>query len=254
MRRQSIGPSSPIKADCPLGRRNVHRVDKGTCQRCRTAKSMFVIRSVTYCSYASPFHPPLFQAKPRLLRPCFESTVQARFTRQLLPPLQTNPAKLKPSQRSLYRPPRQRRDLLIALSSGAGSMAMLDLLCSGGYVGKGDGAVADKTKGEKEVVWDKGVVVYVEFCGVVPGKDRMEMMRGLAEERGLGFAGLRAEDVFVPGLTGRLGGHGEPEHGSEGISVDLRRPSRCFTFMTEEPNAHQTYHFCLPRHHPERLP
>jgi len=62
MPRQSIGPSSPIKADCPIGRRNVHRVDKGTCQRCRTAKSMFVIRSVTYCSYACPFHPPLFQA------------------------------------------------------------------------------------------------------------------------------------------------------------------------------------------------
>ena len=78
-------------------------------------------------------------------------------------------------------------------------MAMLDMLSRGGYVGKGDDAVADKRKGEKDAVWGSGVVVYVEFCGIIDGETRMEVMRALAEKRGLKFVGLWAEDVFDPG-------------------------------------------------------
>ena len=33
----------------PPGRREVRRVDKGICQRCQVAKSIFIIRSATYC-------------------------------------------------------------------------------------------------------------------------------------------------------------------------------------------------------------
>jgi cytoplasmic tRNA 2-thiolation protein 2 len=94
-------------------------------------------------------------------------------------------------------------------------MAMLDMLQQHGYVGKGDGKTADLTKGEREVLWDKGTVVYVEFAGLTGMEDRMEAMKTLAEEKGLGFVGLRAEEAFDSTLGQKLG---RP-------SVDLSNPS-----------------------------
>ncbi len=108
-------------------------------------------------------------------------------------------------------------------------MAMLDLLTRGGYVGIGDGKVADKTRGEKAVSWDSGLLVYVEFCGVVGGVDRTERMRGLAEERGLGFIGFRAEDVFDPGSRKRLGRDDGSEIETANKAVDLKHPGDIFS-------------------------
>jgi cytoplasmic tRNA 2-thiolation protein 2 len=101
-------------------------------------------------------------------------------------------------------------------------MAMLDMLLHHGYIGKGDGKTADLTKGEREVLWDKGTVVYVEFAGVTGMEDRMEVMRTLAEEKGLGFVGLRAEEAFDSTLGERLG---TPASSPGGIAVDLSNPS-----------------------------
>ncbi|RSH92739.1 hypothetical protein EHS25_008185 [Saitozyma podzolica] len=101
-------------------------------------------------------------------------------------------------------------------------MAMLDMLLQHGYVGKGDGKTADLTKGEREVLWDRGTVVYVEFAGVTGMEDRMGAMKTLAEEKGLRFVGLRAEEAFDSTLGQKLG---RPSASPGGIAVDLSNPS-----------------------------
>lgn len=84
---------------------------------------------------------------------------------------------------------------------------MMDMLLRGGFVGTGEDKLADITKGEKDVVWQKGYVVYVEFAGVVDGaKDQTEWVKETVQAKGLEFVGLRAEDVFDEGLSERLGG------------------------------------------------
>jgi hypothetical protein len=87
-------------------------------------------------------------------------------------------------------------------------MALLDIMTnpSYAYVGRKDAADREKIRGAKPPVWATGTVVYVEFCGVIDGMDdRTGDMKLLAEERGLNFLGLRAEDVFDPRLVQRLG-------------------------------------------------
>jgi hypothetical protein len=106
------------------------------------------------------------------------------------------------------RPSKASGNALIAVSGGAGSMALFDLLTDDNwnYVGKKDAGLVEKKRGAKEPIWERGTVVYVEFCGVVEGaKDRTEEMKALADERGMDFIGLLAEDVFDPELGGKLG-------------------------------------------------
>lgn len=113
---------------------------------------------------------------------------------------------------SKQRPPKARGNALIALSGGAGSIALLDIMTDPkyAYVGRRDAIEHEAVRGSKRPVWENGTAVYVEFCGVVDGmEDRTEDMRRLADERGLGFLGLRAEDVFDPSLEYRLGCAGE---------------------------------------------
>ncbi|WVQ85594.1 hypothetical protein IAT38_007760 [Cryptococcus sp. DSM 104549] len=199
-------------------RRQVRRVDKSICQKCQLQKSMYIIRNVTFC------------------KTCFEAALFARFSKTLHPTLKlpsTTSAPTRASASHAYRPPLQPGSALIALSSGCGSTALLDLLLTRGYIGRGDGAVADKTKGEKDCVWGKGWAVYVEFGGVVEGLEEREgEVRELVEGygKGLGWVGLRAEDVFDKGLRGRLrrmagvdGGGSEGEE-TAAISVDLKDP------------------------------
>ncbi|WWD18150.1 hypothetical protein CI109_102599 [Kwoniella shandongensis] len=197
-------------------RKQVRRVDKNTCQRCKISKSMYIVRNVTFC------------------KPCFETAVFGRFVKLLHPPLQTPQSGSSSSRNAVshaIRPPRQAGDVLIALSSGAGSTAMLDLLLSRSYVGRGDGAVTDKTKGEKEPIWGKGWVVYVEFAGVLDGvEDRLEDVKGWVErlDKGLGWIGVRAEDVFDGELKNRLrdiAGLASQDSGQEvedTIAIDLK--------------------------------
>lgn len=99
-------------------------------------------------------------------------------------------------------------------------MSMLDMLSANQMVGKGDGHRPDKTKGEKQLIWDRGSMVYVEFAGVTGMKDRIEEMAQLAKDRGLTFIGLRAEDVYLPDMGGQAGAEGE----GRAIAVDLALP------------------------------
>lgn len=164
----------------------------------------------------------------------------SRFTKQLYPPLHPwGDLPKAHNARNLYRPKRQSGTVLIGMSGGAGSMAMLDRLHRGGYIGRQgeDTKFADKTKGEKDVVWEDGVVVHVDYSSVVEGetgraldmatgesaadlRDRRDWIRSLAEERGLGFLGLKAEDVFDPTLSSRLSGRGG-QSDIAGFKVDL---------------------------------
>jgi cytoplasmic tRNA 2-thiolation protein 2 len=80
----------------------------------------------------------------------------------------------------------------------------------------------EKRKGAKDAIWERGTVVYVEFCGVIDGaEDRTSEVKKLAEARGLDFIGLRAEDVFDPSLSQRLG---QPERSGQKLFADLAHP------------------------------
>lgn len=104
-------------------------------------------------------------------------------------------------------------------------MAMLDYLETEGLIGReGEERVAaDKTKGEKEIVWTKGTIVYVEFSGVTGMEDRTEEMEVMARGRGLAFLGVRAEEVFDQDLAKRLGGGEQRTFPS---SVNLRNSGK----------------------------
>lgn len=132
---------------------------------------------------------------------CFHPSIRQRFTRQVFGPLRQGS-----TRKHAMRPPIQSGQVVLAISGGAGSIAMLDQVIDAGLVGKGDGARVDKTKGEKEVIWEQGTVVYVEFAGVTGLAERLTDMKGVATASGLGFVGLRAEDVYDEGLQGRMEG------------------------------------------------
>ena len=106
-------------------------------------------------------------------------------------------------------------------------MAMYDMLSRGGYVGTGEETkVADITKGEKEIIWEKGYVVYVDFSGALRagtgGEEAdVEWMRRLVEDRGMVFVALRAEDAFDPSLAERLGGV-RATNEDQALAIDLR--------------------------------
>lgn len=162
-------------------RRQVRRVDKSICQKCRQTKSMYIIRNVTFC------------------KTCFEAAVFSRFTKSLHPPLKS-PTSSRSAASSGYRPPAQSGSALIALSTGCGSTTLLDLLLTRRYIGKGDDRVVDKTKGEKEPVWRKGWVCYVDFSSVVGEIERQGEGQGQRE-------GSRMEEVkkWVEGRENGLG-------------------------------------------------
>ena len=115
------------------------------------------------------------------------------------------------------RPKLQDGQVVIALSGGAGSMAMLDNLLAAEHIGKGDGKRADKTRGEKDAIWDRGTVVYVEFAGVTGMQDKRDDMEKRVKREGLAFIGVRAEEVFDDALAEKFGG----SRHRGGLAVDL---------------------------------
>jgi cytoplasmic tRNA 2-thiolation protein 2 len=131
------------------------------------------------------------------------------------------------------RPGKTSGNALIALSGGAGSTALFDLLTDedANYVGKKDAGLVEKKRGAKEPIWERGTVVYVEFCGIVDGaQDRTEEMRKMAEGRGMDFVGLRAEDVFDPELGSKLGR--AVEEGQ--VFADLSHPGKSSRHMSTQ--------------------
>ncbi|WVQ97042.1 hypothetical protein IAU59_004152 [Kwoniella sp. CBS 9459] len=212
--------AEPEKVTMPRKKR-VRRVDKSLCQRCQASKSMYIIRNVTYC------------------KECFDSAFYARISKILNPALKGFNS-FTTSRRSALlkgsRAPRQTGDAVIALSSGAGSTSMVEMLVSREFIGKGDGKIADLTKGEKEVVWDKGWVVYVEFAGVLDGlEDRSEVIKQWVDGLGPGvkYIGLRAEDVFDVGLKGRLQQLGGSH---DGVVTGVDGAASTFALDVTDPN------------------
>lgn len=156
-------------------------------------------------------------------RPCFRSNVLSRVVRQMYPPLR--PANLPRSvAMSHTRPAKASGNALVAVSGGAGSVALLDILTKADYtfIGSATPELQEKRRGAKDVIWERGTVLYVEFCGIVDDSDdRTSEMRTLAEQRGLDFIGLKAEDVFDPSLPKRLG---RTQDSGQHLFADLTHP------------------------------
>ncbi|WVW80374.1 hypothetical protein I302_102355 [Kwoniella bestiolae CBS 10118] len=205
----------------------VQRFDKSKCQKCRTAKSMYIIRNVTYC------------------KECFSHSLFTRLTRTLHPAMRsTNLTSSELKNKSLAsiggnRPLPQGGSVLIGLSGGSSSIALLDILVEREYIGKGDGRVIDRTKGEKQPVWDRGIILHVDFSDVIENpiskeEDRSEELKKWVEGKGNGlvWVGLKAEDVYDGGLRKKIRGivglpkeaEGEERVDGDGVAVDLKNP------------------------------
>ena len=129
-------------------------------------------------------------------------------------------------------------------------MAMFDMLTRGGYVGQGEGTKeADMTKGEKEIIWEKGYAVHVDFSGVLPPsaslEDDNDWMKTMVEARGFVFVELKAEDVFDPTLVERLGGEG---NSGKPIGIDLKAAGESSSKYDAHPI--QVYQYIPRPNHP----
>lgn len=82
-----------------------------------------------------------------------------------------------PVKQLVGRPPRQAGDVVVALSGGAGSASLLDVLVAKGYIGPragaGVGAGEVLKKGQKEATWRKAWAVHVDFSRVIPEVRRL---------------------------------------------------------------------------------
>lgn len=177
-------------------------MDKSICGRCRDAKALYAVRNTTFC------------------RACFLESVTQRFIRGLYSSIHiaASPADAPRTRKfPAGRPHPRAGQVVVALSGGAGSMAMLDNLHAAEHIGQGDGKRADKTKGERDPIWDSGTAVYVEFAGVTGMADRREEMERMVKRKGLDFVAVRAEEVFDDALPMRFGG----ERQVGGLAVDL---------------------------------
>lgn len=169
-----------------------------------------------------PVSPPRLPAAPSNETPsgCFESAVRASVVKSLHPPL------LPPDARSAQPFPRPTgANVLLALSAGAGSSALADLVHER-YVGR-EGEVRDTTRGLREAVWERGWAVHIDFSAVTGLPSREGLLREFAEERGLRFVCVRAEGAFDPLLRRRVAALAGADGGSEDaelVAVRLDEP------------------------------
>lgn len=197
-------------------------VDKSICHRCREAKSLYMLRGMSFC------------------RDCFENLVHSRVSRRLNKPL------VDPDNKaSNARPNLQSGNVLIAVSGGAGSTLLLDLLDSRGYYGHEDNETRDITKGQKNIVWARGWAVHVDFSSVTGLESHAEALGALAADHGLQFAVIKAEEAFDPALRTRLrqatGGAASATAAPSAMGVDLSAPGTLepvFQVLIPRPPAH----------------
>ncbi|WWC68416.1 uncharacterized protein I206_102343 [Kwoniella pini CBS 10737] len=206
-------------------KKKIQRFDKSLCQKCRESKSMYIIRNVTYC------------------KPCFEYSLFTRFIRTLHPILKTEAAlnlKEKDKKQSRIalnqggtRPDTTNGSILIGLSGGSSSISLLNMLIEREYIGKGDDKKIDRTKGEKQPVWNKGYIIHVDFSDLIDdsnSQDRSDILKQWVEskENELVWIGLKAYDVYDANLKNKIrkivGLSEEKEFESSGIAVDLKNP------------------------------
>lgn len=128
---------------------------------------------------------------------CFETFVSSRLVRVIHKPL------LGPGARP-GRPRLQSGNLLLAVSGGAGSTTMMDLMADNDYYGRSETDVRDIKRGQKAIVWSRGCVVHVDFSAVTGLPSHAETLAALAAERQLGFVVVRAEEAFNPALRTSL--------------------------------------------------
>jgi len=115
------------------------------------------------------------------------------------------------------RPKTQVGDVVLALSGGAGSSALLDLLSDRAYIAKDGG----EEKRGRPPVWKRGYVVHVDFSHVANVGSQTERLKAMAEERGWTFVGVLAEDAFDPTFVSRLGGQTTE---GKAVGVNLAEP------------------------------
>jgi cytoplasmic tRNA 2-thiolation protein 2 len=120
------------------------------------------------------------------------------------------------------RPKLQEGNAIVALSGGAGSTALLEMLYDRAYFAKRDPG-ADRRKNHVPSVWNRGYVVHVDFSNVANVSSQMERLRAMVEERGLTIVPVMAEDAFDSSFRSRLRGESQ-EDGANSVSVNLAEP------------------------------
>lgn len=113
-------------------------------------------------------------------RTCFQLQYYARLAKTLHPPLYPAPSVISsttvppngqyPVKQLVGRPPRQAGDVVVALSGGAGSASLLDVLVGKGYIGQRADAERSEAleRGQKEATWRKAWAVHVDFSRIIP--------------------------------------------------------------------------------------
>ncbi|CAK9783130.1 hypothetical protein CC85DRAFT_40044 [Cutaneotrichosporon oleaginosum] len=152
---------------------------KGACSRCG-GRALYVVRDLVMC------------------RPCFLKHIHHRLGRTMNGPLSGSS---RPNV--TMRPPAQPGAALIALSGGAGSMALLDFLAERNYFGVA-GAEYDITRGRVPPVWARAYAVHVAFPDTWATDGLGAKLREAAESRGLTYIEVRAADVYDTALEERV--------------------------------------------------
>ncbi|KDR76276.1 hypothetical protein GALMADRAFT_225964 [Galerina marginata CBS 339.88] len=164
------------------------------CVKCKENTGNVVIRYAVYC------------------KSCFFPLIQTRFRKSLEPSVNAIPD--GPRRKAL----KASGSILIGLSGGTSSTAMLDLVAKTYFSPRSDEDTDGKLKGGKEHPRnaDKGVwkgkpgVCYVEVCGAFPGqKDRTNEIRATVEtysDSNFDFIPIRLEDSFDPNWWRNVGG------------------------------------------------
>ncbi|KAF8905111.1 hypothetical protein CPB84DRAFT_1677063 [Gymnopilus junonius] len=181
-----------VDKDALMPRRQKFDGKTKICVRCKENTGNVVIRYSVYC------------------KTCFFPLVQTRFRKSLEPSINATPD--GPRKKAL----KAVGSLVIGLSGGTCSTAMLDLVAKSYFAPKNE--PTGKLKGGKDHPRnsDKGVwkgkagISYVEVCGAFPGeKDRTEDIRAVVESysnSNFEFLPLRLEDSFDSNWWKSVGG------------------------------------------------
>ncbi|GHJ85675.1 hypothetical protein NliqN6_2077 [Naganishia liquefaciens] len=214
------------------------RAATGMCVKCKNERGRILRMSVAYC------------------KACFHLQYYARLAKTLHPPLYPEPTVITtttvppngqyPVKQLVGRPPRQAGDVVLALSGGAASASLLDVLVGKGYIGMREDADADADgarleRGQKQSTWRKAWAVHVDFSHIIPEmQDQSAAMADYLEtaypHHAIELVVIRAEEAYDPALVQRLRAYGrgakdgDAVGGASGeahavaVAVDLTQP------------------------------
>ncbi len=202
------------------------RQERGPCKRC-DGRAQYIIRDLLLCRCvrSTTLPPQLLPMRPADPSPCFIKHVQYRIGRTCNGPLSGSS---RPNVS--MRPPPQAGDALIALSGGAGSTALLDFLAQRKYLGV-EGAEYDSTRGKTPPIWGRAYAVHVVFPDSWEGRAGVgARLRAMAQERGVRYLEVRAEDVFDASLGVRVRAM------VDGSAEEGELEESCFSQLTPGPD------------------